>query len=90
MAPNLIGSSALLANTAEPVEIISPITYTTYQKPVRKVVQINEQGYKLRIVWRNVMIFLFLHLAAVYGLWLAIMKASWKTFAYCKFVVPLI
>ncbi|XP_018565934.1 acyl-CoA Delta(11) desaturase-like [Anoplophora glabripennis] len=85
MAPNLIGNSALLASTAEPVQIISPITYpTTYQRPVKRTVRASgqHQQYKLQIVWRNVMVFFFLHLGAIYGLWLAITQASWKTCLY--------
>lgn len=38
--------------------------------------------YKLKIVWRNVVIFLYLHLAAVYGLYLCFTSAKWKTIVF--------
>lgn len=41
------------------------------------------QGYarrrKMRLVWRNIILFAYLHLAAVYGLWLMLTSASWST-----------
>jgi stearoyl-CoA desaturase (Delta-9 desaturase) len=42
-----------------------------------------QEGYaghrKIRLVWLNVALFAYLHLAAVYGLWLMLTSAQWKT-----------
>jgi stearoyl-CoA desaturase (Delta-9 desaturase) len=42
-----------------------------------------QEGYagrrKIRLVWRNIILFAYLHLAAVYGLWLMLTSAQWKT-----------
>lgn len=34
---------------------------------------------KLKLVWRNIILFAYLHLAAVYGLWLMLSSAKWST-----------
>lgn len=34
---------------------------------------------KLILVWRNIILFAYLHLAAVYGLYLMIFSAKWST-----------
>ena len=34
---------------------------------------------KLQIVWRNVLLMLYLHMAAVYGLYLCWTSAKWQT-----------
>lgn len=34
---------------------------------------------KLKLVWRNIILFVYLHLAAVYGLWLMLTSAMWTT-----------
>ncbi|XP_014252773.1 acyl-CoA Delta(11) desaturase-like [Cimex lectularius] len=38
-----------------------------------------KQEYKVNIVWRNVALFAYLHLAAVYGLYLMLFEAKWLT-----------
>merc|ERR1712071_237922 len=38
--------------------------------------------YRLEIVWRNVMVFVYLHVAAVYGLYLLVTVAKWYTVAF--------
>jgi stearoyl-CoA desaturase (delta-9 desaturase) len=42
-----------------------------------------QEGYagrrKIKLVWRNIILFAYLHLAAVYGLWLMLTSAQWKT-----------
>lgn len=51
------------------------------------VVQLKKaEPRKLRIVWRNVILFGYLHAAALYGLWLAITSAMWPTIAFGKFL----
>ena len=38
--------------------------------------------YRLEIVWRNVMVFIYLHAAAFYGLYLMVTVAKWPTVAF--------
>lgn len=42
-----------------------------------------QEGYagrrNIKLVWRNIILFAYLHLAAVYGLWLMLVSAQWKT-----------
>lgn len=42
-----------------------------------------QEGYagrrKIRLVWRNIILFIYLHAAAVYGLWLMLTSAQWIT-----------
>lgn len=51
------------------------------------------QGYarrrKLTLVWRNIILFAYLHLAAVYGLWLMLTSASWTTGFFAMFMYSL-
>lgn len=48
-----------------------------------------QEGYagrrKIRLVWRNIILFAYLHMAAVYGLWLMVSSAQWKTAFFGKF-----
>jgi stearoyl-CoA desaturase (delta-9 desaturase) len=41
------------------------------------------QGYarrrSLKLVWRNIILFIYLHIAALYGLWLMLTSAKWTT-----------
>lgn len=41
------------------------------------------------IVWRNVILFVYLHIASVYGIYLMITDAMWKTWlwAYCLYIL---
>lgn len=38
----------------------------------------------LQIVWRNVLIFIYLHAAALYGFYLCFTAAKWATLSWCK------
>lgn len=41
--------------------------------------------FKLKIVWRNVLLFSFFHLAALYGVYLSITSAKWATVIFGNF-----
>lgn len=47
-----------------------------------------QEGYagqrNIQLVWRNIILFVFLHLAALYGLWLMLFSAHWKTGIFGK------
>lgn len=40
---------------------------------------------KLKLVWRNIILFGYLHLAALYGAWLIFTSAKWQTIVLGKF-----
>lgn len=52
-----------------------------------------QEGYagrrKIKLVWRNILLFAYLHLAAVYGLWLMLTSAQWKTGIFAMFLYTL-
>ena len=39
---------------------------------------------KMQIVWRNVVIYIYFHVAALYGLYLGFVSAKWPTIAWGK------
>lgn len=41
---------------------------------------------KLKLVWRNIILFGYLHLAAVYGAYLLLAQAKWATIAFCTYI----
>lgn len=41
---------------------------------------------KIRLVWRNIILFAYLHVAAVYGLWLMLTSAQWATGIFAMFL----
>nr|CAH7717153.1 unnamed protein product [Callosobruchus chinensis] len=84
MAPSLSSLFLADATSAEPVQIISPksevLSYQpAYQAPKKPVTKSKEPQYKWDIVWKNVLIFILLHTAAVYGLYLMFTRSMWQT-----------
>ncbi|XP_014252741.1 acyl-CoA Delta(11) desaturase-like [Cimex lectularius] len=63
MAPNITSSPEVTQCPVKPLELMPE----------------KEEEYKLTIVWRNVILFAYLHLAAVYGLYSLVFEAQWKT-----------
>ena len=47
-----------------------------------RVIDAPKTKYKRQIVWRNVIIFAYLHIGAVYGLYLALTSAKWATLLF--------
>ncbi|RZC35556.1 FA desaturase domain containing protein, partial [Asbolus verrucosus] len=87
MAPNLLGNSTLFlaeTNSAEPVQIISkPGVQDVHLLPqVKPQIKPTKPQYRWQIVWRNVMIFLALHIVALYGLYYMITALQLKTFLF--------
>jgi stearoyl-CoA desaturase (delta-9 desaturase) len=70
MAPNMTGSptEVLFENDIEPVTVPPVELKNDNAKPREK--------YKRQIVWRNVILFAYLHLAAVYGAYLMLVSAK--------------
>lgn len=40
--------------------------------------------YKLKLVWRNIILFVYLHVSSVYGAYLMLTSASWPTVLFGK------
>jgi stearoyl-CoA desaturase (delta-9 desaturase) len=70
MAPNMTGSptEVLFEDDIEPVTVPAVELKNNHVKPQEK--------YKRQIVWRNVILFAYLHLAAVYGAYLMLVSAK--------------
>ncbi|XP_025830430.1 acyl-CoA Delta(11) desaturase-like isoform X2 [Agrilus planipennis] len=96
MAPNVLGSTALFlteATTTSEEPVVLSRTSTKVQPPSAQASSRSSQKlssqqphYKWDIVWRNVLAFIYLHVGAVYGLYLFIFKCYWSTFIWTYFV----
>lgn len=87
MAPNLDDKDTAFwqENSAVPVQIISKST--TLPQVLQPAVPESKTTpqYRWQIVWRNVAIFIYLHAAAIYGLYIGLGKAKWQTNIFCKY-----
>ncbi|XP_011878877.1 PREDICTED: acyl-CoA Delta(11) desaturase-like [Vollenhovia emeryi] len=92
MAPNLFGNSATLfleasqQNVSQNKSVAEKIV--TQQLSTQKI-QNSQPKYKWKIVWRNVIVFAYLHLGAVYGLYILITAAKFYTILWSVIVVLL-
>lgn len=89
MAPNLFGTSATLFLEATQQDV-SQKKPPSEQNGAQKVsssqkAQSATTKYEWKIVWRNVIAFVYLHLGAIYGLYLLLVAAKGYTFLWCKF-----
>lgn len=87
MAPNLFGTSASLFLEASQQNLIQEKSTTektnTPKLDTQKSLR-SKSKYKWNIVWRNVIAFLYLHISAVYGLYLCFTGAKLCTVIYSK------
>lgn len=85
MAPNLFGSSATLFLEASQQDVSqkkNASEKTITQKVPLQNTQNSPPKYKWKIVWRNVIAFLYLHLGALYGLYILTVAAKFYTFLW--------
>lgn len=88
MAPNLFGNSATLFLEASQQNVSqkkNATEKTTTQNLPLQMIQNSKSKYQWKIVWRNVIAFLYLHFGALYGLYILIVAANvytllWGTF----------
>ncbi|XP_025830438.1 acyl-CoA Delta(11) desaturase-like [Agrilus planipennis] len=66
MSPNIDSATGVLHETDEEILVENPI----WKEP---------DGRKAKLVWRNVIIFAYLHLAGLYGAYLMLTSAKWAT-----------
>ncbi|KAK4883051.1 hypothetical protein RN001_006370 [Aquatica leii] len=82
MAPNLIGSSALFlaeATSTDNTELSTKSKHQPQTQVVKPIPPSIYPKYKWNVVWRNVIAFLYLHIAGLYGFYLILFVCSWKT-----------
>ncbi|XP_025988405.2 uncharacterized protein LOC105200011 [Solenopsis invicta] len=68
---------------------ISEISVIKTEKSINNKVstkELDKTHYELKIVWRNVIIFTFIHLAAIYGLYLYLFRAKCLSFIWFTLV----
>lgn len=89
MAPNVFGSSlALISEAAQQNsnQEKPPTDKSFSQKPAATESQSQNKKYRWRIVWRNAIAFAYLHIGALYGLYLAFTGYKFVTFLWTFFV----
>lgn len=81
MAPNLFGTSAtlFLEATQQDVSQKKPSSEKSTQLSSLQKAPSAKPKYEWNIVWRNVIAFVYLHLGALYGLYLLIVAAKFYT-----------
>lgn len=90
MAPNLFGTSATLYSEAAQQGVHQEKSVPEKESPQKLTVQKSStspaQKYKWNIVWRNVIAFLYLHIGAVYGLYIMLTVTQYKTIVWVFFL----
>jgi stearoyl-CoA desaturase (Delta-9 desaturase) len=90
MAQNLFGNSATLFLETSQQDVSqkksTAETSVTQKLPIQKT-QSSKPKYQWKIVWRNIIVFAYLHLAAIYGLYILITAARFYTFLWNAVVV---
>ncbi|XP_031842359.1 acyl-CoA Delta-9 desaturase isoform X2 [Nomia melanderi] len=89
MAPNLFGTSATLYLEASQQDVHQDKSATEKTNAQKLIVQkspASPSKYKWNIVWRNVIAFLYLHIGAIYGLYLFFNSTMFYTFLWSIFI----
>ena len=87
MAPNLFGTSATLYLEASQQDVHQEKSSTEKANTQKLVVQKSSSPkpkYKWKIVWRNVIAFLYLHIGALYGFYLLFIETKFVTALWSK------
>lgn len=88
MAPNLLGNSLYIAeSTIE--QLPSDKLNKTKEQQILSSNNQNEtkttiEPYRVILVWRNIIAFIYLHIAAIYGLYLCFTSAKSSTILVSK------
>lgn len=89
MAPNLFGNAATLFLEASQQNNVSQEKSSAEKAATQKVslkkAEDSQSEYQWKIVWRNVIAFVYLHVGAVYGLYLMLTVAKFYTFLWGAF-----
>lgn len=73
MAPNVSLPTGVLHECDD--EVSTHVIAEEFEKPSDR---------KLQLVWRNIILFIYLHIVAVYGFYLCFTSAKWLTVFHCK------
>lgn len=73
MAPNVSMPTGVLQECDD--EISTRLIAEVEEKPSER---------KLQLVWRNIVLFIYLHAVALYGLYLCVTSARWATVIFGK------
>lgn len=87
MAPNLVEKLSFVPASVESFaskEIVNELYVESYEKCITGNKGAGSNGYKWIIIWRNVILFLLLHLLALMGLWNILTTAKWLTRIHCE------
>lgn len=100
MAPHLMGNTILLAEQSidqEPSKTTETSSDNSDSNSKTSTVQQNtvetstnpstneKKPYKVELVWRNIIIFIYLHIAAIYGLYLSFTSVKVVTLIFGEF-----
>jgi hypothetical protein len=88
MAPNITSAPTGVLFEDDSADTLSPSVSRTDTVEKQRIVTNATREYKLQIVWRNVILFAYLHLAALYGAYLLVTSAKWPTVIWGKCFVP--
>lgn len=87
MVKNLHKTSALFLEDHQQDQLHEKSTTQEESSPMSNMqrLQKSKSKYKWKIVWKNVIIFLYFHISAVYGAYLLLTVAKWYTIIFCEF-----
>lgn len=74
MAPNVSMPTGVLHECDD--EISTRVIAEEVEKPSER---------KLELVWRNIILFIYLHMVALYGMYLSLTAAKWGTVIFGKY-----
>lgn len=86
---NLLNSTKMPPNaTNEITGVLNEDDAETYDGGLSKDITPLKKAEKrrLKLVWRNILLFGYLHLAALYGAWLCLSSAKWPTVFFGMFL----
>ena len=87
MSPNIFGNSATLFLEASQQNVPQDKSVADTTKPVKVPIDKpkNASKYEWKIVWRNVIAFVYLHVGSIYALYLAYYEMKALTVFWGKF-----
>ena len=65
--------------------VLNPEDVETLDGGLLKPEEGHARGREIKLVWRNILLFVYLHVAALYGLWLLLVSAKWSTGLFGEF-----
>ncbi|KAF4518902.1 hypothetical protein B566_EDAN006740 [Ephemera danica] len=85
MAPNIPSATTTEFVEAKEAPRVNLVHTDEHAKEVLKL----DEPYRMSLVWRNILIFIYLHLGALYGVYLVIFHAKFYTFLWAALVASM-